>query len=323
MVCFHCPAFRSHDHVVNYASSGLVVYDDDSKYCYFNPSSLEDSEQFYLLGTLIGLAIYNLTILDIPFAPVLFKKLLSSASHGSYHRTYDFTLDDLAQFRPHLAHGLQQLLDFDGDVEDVFCCTFEAEIDHYGERKSFSLVHNGTNTPVTNANRLDFVHAFVKFYLHDSVSKQFDPFKRGFFAVCGGNALSLFQPEELQLLVRGSAEPLDVNTLKAVAVYEGWHVSNPAETVDVLVWFWRFFAGLAREMQLQLLGFITGSDRVPALGETSLILRIHCAGQEESERLPVARTCFNILQLYNYGSEEKLQRKLWTAVEMSEGFLLK
>ncbi|KAF2099243.1 hypothetical protein NA57DRAFT_21925, partial [Rhizodiscina lignyota] len=304
---------------------GLVEYDEDSNYCYFNPNTLEDTEQFFLLGTLVGLAIYNSTILDIPFPPFLFKKLLLSASSSSPipHDAYDFTLDDLAQFRPALARGLQQLLDFDGDVESVFCRTFVVEIDRYGKKESFPLVHNMPDTLVTNANRTDFVRLLVNFCIHDSVARQFDPFKRGFFAVCGGNALSLFQPEELELLVRGSDNPLDVDTLMAVAVYEGWHVEEPAQQVDVLVWFWQFFRSLARAEQRKLLGFITGSDRVPALGETSLVIRLQCVGEEDSEHLPVARTCFNMIQLYSYSSEEKLRTKLWTAVTESAGFLLK
>lgn len=34
-----------------------------------------------------------------------------------------YTLSDLAEFRPSLASGLQQLLDFDGDVEEVYAWT--------------------------------------------------------------------------------------------------------------------------------------------------------------------------------------------------------
>lgn len=58
---------------------GLFVYDDDSRYCYFNPNTFETSDQFYLVGVLLGLAIYNSTILDVALPPFAFRKLLASA----------------------------------------------------------------------------------------------------------------------------------------------------------------------------------------------------------------------------------------------------
>src|SRR5271154_1328053 len=58
---------------------GLFLYDDDSHFCYFNPFCFESSEQFFLVGALLGLAIYNSTILDVAFPPFVFKKMLASA----------------------------------------------------------------------------------------------------------------------------------------------------------------------------------------------------------------------------------------------------
>ena len=58
---------------------GLFVYDEDSHYCYFNPHTFETSDQFFLVGVLLGLAIYNSTILDVALPPFAFRKLLASA----------------------------------------------------------------------------------------------------------------------------------------------------------------------------------------------------------------------------------------------------
>lgn len=41
-------------------------------------------------------------------------------------------------------------------------------------------------------------------------------FKWGFFMVCGGNVLSLFRLEEIELLVRGLDEVLDIDFLRVV-----------------------------------------------------------------------------------------------------------
>lgn len=330
---------------------GMFVYDDDSNTCYFNPSSFETSDQYHLVGVLLGLAIYNSTILDVALPPFAFRKLLAAAPASitgtSNHNVSSltgtkgqmtYTLQDLAEFRPSLAAGLQQLLDYDGDVQETYCRDFVASIERYGTIQSVPLVPNGENIAVTNTNRREFVDAYVRYMLDTAVARQFEPFKRGFFTVCAGNALSLFRAEEIELLIRGSDEALDVDSLRAVAQYENWRhfqpphplILNPAEEAPVIGWFWELFREASPDKQRKLLTFITGSDRIPAVGATSLILRIQAGGdgwggggRDERERFPVARTCFNMLVLWRYDYREQLEEKLWRAVDESEGFGLK
>lgn len=306
---------------------GLFIYDEDSQFCYFNPYCFESSEQFFLVGVLLGLAIYNSTILDINLPPFAFKKLLASAPQTSglqpstTRSTYKCSLDDLAEYRPTLAKGLRALLEFEGDVAETFCYDFVAPMDRYGEVVAVPLCSGGGKRPVTNANRREFVDLYVHYLLDTAVTRQYEPFKRGFFTVCGGNALSLFRPEEIELLVRGSDEPLDVASLRAVATYDNWSEPRP-ETVPVVQWFWQFFEHTQPQAQRKILSFITGSDRIPAMGATSLTIRVACLG-DESWRFPTARTCFNMLGLYRYTTREQLERMLWGAVLNSEGFGLK
>ncbi len=51
-----------------------------------------------------------------------------------------------------------------------------------------------------------------------------------------------------------------------------------------------------KEFQKKLLAFVTGSDRVPMQGLSKLKFVIQRAGDDEN-RLPVAHTCFNLLDL--------------------------
>ncbi|KAI9724699.1 MAG: putative E3 ubiquitin-protein ligase [Chrysothrix sp. TS-e1954] len=312
---------------------GMFLYDDESQFCYFNPHSFETSDQYFLVGALLGLAIYNSTILDVALPPFTFKKLLASGPpHATQGRTpYRYTLKDLAEYRPELARGLRRLLEFDGDVQATFCRDFVIEIERYGQVIQVPLCDNGARRPVTESNRAEFVELYVRYLLDTQVSRQYEPFKRGFFTVCGGNALSLFQPEEIELLVRGSDEPLDVPSLKAVAVYENWYqgpehsstkIPSPAEQVPLLQWFWSSFEQATPGDQRKLLGFITGSDRIPAVGATNLVIKVAFGGPD-GNRLPIARTCFNQLLLYGYRTAGELENKLWTAVGGSEGFGLK
>ncbi|KAK2066425.1 hypothetical protein P8C59_000249 [Phyllachora maydis] len=292
---------------------GMFTYDEESQYCYFNPASLEPSEQFFLVGVVFGLAIYNSTILDVALPPFLFRKLLvaapvpsnpSASTATSLARPpMTYSLDDLAEFRPTLANGLRSFLEYDGDVETTFCLDFVIETD-----------------------RREYVDLYVRYLLDTAVARQFEPFKRGFFTVCGGNALSLFRPEEIELLVRGSDEPLDISSLRMAAAYDNWDVGgggkDPVAAEPTLAWFWQSFERASPRDQRRLLLFITGSDRIPALGAASLCIRIACLG-DDCGRFPTARTCFNVLALWRYRSRERLEGMLWTAVNESEGFGLK
>lgn len=276
----------------------------------------------------LGLAIYNSTILDIALPPFAFRKLLSSAPESttsaisSAGSAVGYSLDDLAEFRPMLAKGLGQLLNYDGDVEETFCRDFVVEIDRYGQKLLVPLCSHGENRPVTNGNRREFVDRYIHYLLDTAVARQFEPFKTGFLSVCGGNALSLFQPQEIELLVRGSDEPLDVATLRTVAIYSGWDKGERALDEPVIQWFWATFANADIKDQKKLLSFITSTDRIPAMGAASLIIRINCLG-DDCDRYPTARTCFNMLGIYRYRNRSVLETRLWRAVGESEGFGLR
>ncbi|KAI5291309.1 putative E3 ubiquitin-protein ligase [Ascosphaera aggregata] len=304
----------------------LFLYDEDSHYAYFNPYCLESSEQFYLVGVLLGLAIYNSTILDIALPPFLFRKLLAAAPRALISpstvapvQTFKPTLEDLAEYRPSVAQGLQRLLEYEGDARDL-CLDFVIETERYGERVVTLLCPNGDRRSVTNSNKKEYVNLYIRHLLVDSVARQFDPFRNGFFTVCAGNALHLFRPEEIELLVRGSDEPLDIESLRSVAVYAGFG-ANPVR--DRMVnWFWDFFSRATPKDQRKILSFITGSDRIPATGAANLIMKVTLLGND-CKRYPVAHTCYNQLGLYRYPTQKMFEVKFWRAVVDSQGFGLK
>ncbi|KAJ1547365.1 putative E3 ubiquitin-protein ligase [Nowakowskiella sp. JEL0078] len=191
---------------------GMFVFDEESGLCWFNHISFENHDEYRLVGIIIGLAIYNSMILDVHFPLACYKKLL---------RQPVSTLEDLRGFRPQLADGLQKLLDYEGDdVEDVFNLDFVVEYDAWGQRVRVPLVDNGEMIPVTKHNKKQYVDVYVLWVLEGSVRKQFDAFADGFNHVCGGNALSLFRPEEIEMMVRGGTE-LDLKNLESVTEYDG------------------------------------------------------------------------------------------------------
>jgi len=72
------------------------------------------------------------------------------------------------------------------------------------------------------------------------------------------------------------------------------------------------------EMKKKFLIFLTGTDRIPIHGIHSLKLAIQKV--KDNSRLPVAHTCFNLLDLPPYPNKTMLQEKLYLAIQNTEGF---
>jgi hypothetical protein len=114
----------------------------------------------------------------------------------------------------------------------------QVEYECFGELTTADLIPDGGNVPVTAANREQYVELFVQVHLCaqgetrglcltqywqwllvDSIAKQFNSFAKGFFSVCGGPALEMFKPQELELLICGSPT-LDFHALEEVTILE-------------------------------------------------------------------------------------------------------
>jgi E3 ubiquitin-protein ligase HECTD2 len=63
------------------------------------------------------------------------------------------TFDDLRTLHPALARGLDQLLEYDGDVESDFCRSFVVEREHFGSMQIVELKPRGAHIPVSAHNR--------------------------------------------------------------------------------------------------------------------------------------------------------------------------
>lgn len=55
---------------------GMFKHYDESRLMWFNDNSFEEDVMYLLIGLLCGLAIYNFTIINLPFPVALYKKLL-------------------------------------------------------------------------------------------------------------------------------------------------------------------------------------------------------------------------------------------------------
>ncbi|XP_061229972.1 probable E3 ubiquitin-protein ligase HERC4 isoform X2 [Neopsephotus bourkii] len=286
---------------------GMFRYYEESRLIWFSDQTFEDSDLFHLIGVVCGLAIYNFTIIDLHFPLALYKKLLNKKP----------SLDDLKELMPDVGRGMQQLLDYpEDDIEEAFCLNFTITVENFGTTEIKELVPNGADVPVVKQNRQDFVDAYVDYIFNKSVASLFDAFHAGFHKVCGGKVLQLFQPSELQAMVIGNTN-YDWKELEKNTEYKGEYWADHP-TIKI---FWEVFHELSLEKKKQFLLFLTGSDRIPILGMKCLKLVIQPTGGGE-DYLPVAHTCFNLLDLPKYTDKETLKSKLIQAIDHYEGFSL-
>ena len=94
-----------------------------------------------------------------------------------------------------LAQGFQQLLDHDADdVENAFGLCMQVNYEEFGQTRTYDLLPDGGDIPVTGANRGEYVRLYAKYLLEDSIARQFTAFQRGFHTVCGGECLQVRPP---------------------------------------------------------------------------------------------------------------------------------
>jgi hypothetical protein len=277
---------------------------------WFNPAALPESErEFYLVGLIIGLAIFNGITLDVQLCMPLYKRLLG----------FPMNILDLHEVNPDLATGLISLLLYEkNDVEDVFALTFEASYESFGQVISVELVPGGKDIPVSASNKFSYVERYMHWYLVDSVDTNFQHFLKGFRAVMNGAFVRHFRGEELQLLVAGTPH-LDFKALEENCRYEGGY----SKTHPTIRAFWRVLHSLPYDQQKKFLSFATGCSKAPIGGLGHLLFSIQRSGSETS-RLPTASTCFHILLLPDYGDDETTMRqRLDTAINECSGFGLR
>ncbi|KAL3132600.1 hypothetical protein ABBQ32_009129 [Trebouxia sp. C0010 RCD-2024] len=286
---------------------GMLIFQSETRTYWFNPSSLEDEDEFMLVGLVLGLAIYNAVLLDFPLPLALYRKLIGQSC----------TLRDLQDMEPTLGKSLNALLQHEGPgtVEDVFCQNFSAGVPGIGETLTVPLKDDGEDIMVTDDNRREFVDLYVDYYLNAAIHKQFEAFARGFMMLCGGPAIHLFSATELERLVCGNPL-LDFDAMQANARYDGGY--SPEHRV--VKWLWEVVREVMDdEEKRRFLKFFTGSDRAPIGGLGNLRCIIQRDGTE-SNKLPTSHTCFNTLLLPSYKSKEKLTDRLKLAIMNAEGF---
>ncbi|KAG2246519.1 hypothetical protein Bca4012_090497 [Brassica carinata] len=266
---------------------------------------------FHFLGSLLAKAMFEGILVDIPFATFFVSKL---------KQKYNY-LNDLPSLDPELYRHLIFLKRYKGDISDLELY-FVILNNEYGERTEEELLPGGKDMRVTNKNVITFIHLVSNHRLNFQIRQQSSHFLRGFQQLIPREWIDMFNEHELQVLISGSADSLDIDDLRENTNYSGGYNAGHY----VIDMFWEVMKSFSTENQKKFLKFVTGCSRGPLLGFKYLepAFCIQRAGgsvsNEAVDRLPTSATCMNLLKLPPYQSKEQLETKLMYAISAEAGF---
>lgn len=286
--------------------------DSPDRHLYPSPDAPVGNEnfenQFTFLGRLLGKAVFDGVLVNIPLARFFLLKMLGQFNYPI----------DLGSLDPQLYKNMKFLKNYPpGSVEDLGL-NFTVASNAFGAVKEIELIKNGRNIPITAENRIEYIHRVANYRMNTQIKRQSDAFIRGFADVVPLRFIRLFSHEELQLLISGRVGELDLQDWKRHTAYSGGYV----EETPVIRWFWEALSELTAEQQGKLLQFVTSSPRAPLMGFSYLVPSFCIHRSEGHVRLPTASTCMNLLKLPEYKSLEVVREKLLYAIESNTGFHL-
>lgn len=236
---------------------------------------------FNFIGRVIGKAVYEQKLLDCYFSRAMYKRILGKR----------VSVKDMESHDPDYYKSLVWMLE--NDITNVSFETFSVEEEEFGVKKIYDLVENGRNVEVTNENKQEFVRLVVEFKLLTSVKDQMDNFLTGFHGIIPAELISIFNEQELELLISGVPD-IDVNDWKSNTEYHQYTAAS-----QQIQWFWRAVRSFDKEERAKLMQFVTGTSKPPLNGFKELEgmngatrFNIH-RDYGNKDRLPSSHTCFN------------------------------
>ncbi|KRX45470.1 E3 ubiquitin-protein ligase HUWE1 [Trichinella murrelli] len=293
----------------NYAL--FMTASGDSVTYTINPSSYinrEHLQYFKFIGRLIAKAIYDNKLLDCYFTRAFYKHILS--------KPVKYT--DIESEDPSFYQSMVFLLE--NPVSTLgYDLTFSLEVEEFGVREIRDLKPEGRTVLVTDANKMEYVRLVCQMKMTGAIRQQLNAFLEGFYDIIPRRLISIFNEQELELLISG-LPIIDIDDLQQNTEYYKYNKNSLQ-----IQWFWRAVRSFDHAERAKLLQFVTGTSRVPLQGFAALPgmhgaqrFQIH-RDDRSVDRLPAAHTWY--LDLPPYETYDKLRHMLLLAInECSEGF---
>jgi E3 ubiquitin-protein ligase HUWE1 len=103
-----------------------------------------------------------------------------------------------------------------GGTQDIDYIVFQME--EFGKTVVKELKPGGQDIPVTEGNKREYVHRACNMKMRESIKTQIDSFLKGFYEIIPKELISIFNEQELELLICG-LPTIDIDDLKANSDY--------------------------------------------------------------------------------------------------------
>ena len=306
---------------------------DGSLYPNFGLNENEECiKLFKLLGYIIGRAIYDDRLMDIPLSRVLWSLLLERPvlikemeiiDKNLYKVINDFqnlikTKKDLKKNNPNIT---------DEEIENKVLYNNKKlnELDLYFTFPGYNeieLKEGGSDILLTMKNIEEYVNLIYDYFFYKGIDRVVTAFKDGFCLIYNIFNLKCFSSLELEEYICGSYEiKWEEDVLYENLKPDRGYTKNSRIFNDVI----KFMGKLDKNGQREFLLFATGTSRLPIGGFKALSPKLTIVKKAfENEEinlpdnyLPTVMTCQNTIKLPEYSSYEILENKLILA--MKEG----
>ncbi|ODN02096.1 Apoptosis-resistant E3 ubiquitin protein ligase 1, partial [Orchesella cincta] len=292
---------------------GMFISFGESRLVHPNPNSRWKPKHYEMAGRIVGKCLYESSLgsayrqmVKARFTRSFLAQLIGLRVHYKY-----FEQDD-----PELYIRKVKFI-LENDVEEMDLSFTEEEYDPSGKLlKTVELITDGSKVIVTNENKREYLNALAQYRLAIKVKMEIEAFQKGLNEIVPDELMSIFDENELELLMCGTSE-YSVTELREHHVVCG----ATGDFRKILDWFWTAVANMSEEEKARLLQFTTGCSQLPPGGFRELSPLFQITPAPTYGNLPTAHTCFNQLCLPDYDSYESFEKALRIAInEGSEGF---
>ena len=246
------------------------------------------SDKFWEIGCLCAKALLMDMPIDVPFSNQFFAAIIG----------LPVTIEEVD---PQLANALK-------NPEGLIGLPF----DYPGTEHSLNPKHS----EITKKNLKEYVEKVIDATVGSGIQQAIAEFKKGFSEVIQWEALKMFSPQEISVLICGESCNFTPEEFQQfVIVSHGYTEESPQ-----IKMLFSVIEGFDASQKAALIQFITGCSKLPVGGLKNLqpqltIARRYVEVGPEDASLPSVMTCTNYLKIPPYSTIDIMRERLLKAIE--------